>query len=377
MQEEVKKIPYDELYFLRYTTKPSTTENVMKISLYQIELENRPANVEIINTTLLPVNSKNNVSEQNQVYIREGNRINLFRIYDIDAIHKLLQDSRATDPYTRQVFTAKDVKFVYPKIDDVLVFEDDETKPIVTMYLMYGILHSEGDEPALMQTETDGTQLSGEYYEKGVKKGSIGYRNGRPNKKRWINEYFELHRDGDKPAVCDWYENGNPNTQVWWKNGERHRDGDKPAACEWYENGNPRLQEWFKNGEVHRHGDKPAYYWWSKDGKINVRKWFKNGKKHRDGDKPAVCIWYENGNLDLQVWWKNGKRHRDGDKPTYCEWYGNGNLKWKQWWKNDKLHRDGDKPAHCEWYENGKIKLREWYKNGKRHRDGDKPAYCK
>ena len=49
MQEKVEKIPYDELYFLKYTTKPSTTENVMKISLYQTELEDRLANVEIIN----------------------------------------------------------------------------------------------------------------------------------------------------------------------------------------------------------------------------------------------------------------------------------------------------------------------------------------
>ena len=49
LQQEVEKIPYDELYFFRYTTRPSTTENVIKISLYQTELEDRLANVEIIN----------------------------------------------------------------------------------------------------------------------------------------------------------------------------------------------------------------------------------------------------------------------------------------------------------------------------------------
>ena len=57
---------------------------------------------------------------------------------------------------------------VYPKKHDVQVFEDGET--MVTMHLMYGILHRERDEPASIKTNTDGTKLSEEYYEKRLKK---------------------------------------------------------------------------------------------------------------------------------------------------------------------------------------------------------------
>jgi antitoxin component YwqK of YwqJK toxin-antitoxin module len=312
MQEEVKKIPYDELYFLRYATEAST-ENDLKISLYQKELENRRRNVEIINTTLLRAKPKNNVSEQNQVYMRQGNGINLFRIYDIDVIHKLLQDSRATDPatdpYTRQDFTAKDVKFVYPKKHDVRMFEDGET--MITMHLMYGILHFERDEPALIKTKTDGTKLFDEYYEKGVKKGEITYIDGRKHKEEWFNEYGRRHRDGDKPAVCWWYE-GILQRQEWWKNGKEHRDGDKPAECTWLYNSTHQEQIWWKNGKI-----------------------------HRDGDKPALCEFYEkNMNPVRQVWLKNGQIHRAGDKPAYCEWSEDGKIKVKAWYENGRKLRE-------------------------------------
>ena len=97
MQEEVEKIPYDELYFLRYTTNSSTTENVIKITLYQTELENRRRNVDILNNIFLPLNDAkdNPVPKENQVYMRQGKGINLFRIYGIDVMKRLLQDSGA------------------------------------------------------------------------------------------------------------------------------------------------------------------------------------------------------------------------------------------------------------------------------------------
>ena len=89
------------------------------------------------------------------------------------------------------------------------------------------------------------------------------FRNGA--RTTWHNEFGELHRDEDKPAVIytDFPEGG----RYWYKNGKLHRDEDKPAAI-WHN----KTKVWYKNDMRHRENGKPAVIysdgtkeWWESD----------------------------------------------------------------------------------------------------------------
>lgn len=92
----------------------------------------------------------------------------------------------------------------------------------LNMYNLFNELHSFGDLPAVVYN--DGSK---EWYKNGI-----------------------LHRDGDKPAVIS---NG---MKVWYKNGQIHRDGDKPAVIR--NDGVKQVLIYYKNGQIHRDNFKPA-----------------------------------------------------------------------------------------------------------------------
>jgi hypothetical protein len=148
--------------------------------------------------------------------------------------------------------------------------------------------------------------------------------------------YYEvgvLHRDGDQPAITEidsdgltqyWVINGKVHREhgpalirsdghrEWCRHGKLHRDGDLPAGIA----GNGDLC-WFVDGLAHREGDQPAFI----GGDCSLGWWWR-GRKHRDHGRPA-CIeylkkrtrirWYEHGEQISQLSvWENGAVDLDG-----------------------------------------------------------------
>jgi hypothetical protein len=72
-------------------------------------------------------------------------------------------------------------------------------------------------------------------------------------KREWYRNGL-LHRDGDKPAVISIDKDTGDVIQEWWYNGVRHREHDKPAI----KNSQLKLKEWWYNGIRHRENDKPS-----------------------------------------------------------------------------------------------------------------------
>jgi hypothetical protein len=98
---------------------------------------------------------------------------------------------------------------------------------------------------------------------------------------------------------------------------------DEPTRVEYYDAAKTKLRcEVWKDadGMYHRDGDKPAFIWYDQNGQIQSEKYYKYDKQHRAGDKPASISYNENEQIQSEYYCKYGKGHRDGDKPAYI-WY--------------------------------------------------------
>jgi len=206
---------------------------------------------------------------------------------------------------------------------------------------------------------------------------------------RDIRKYFrknrkgewELHRDGDLPAV----EAFDGSLQKWFQNGNIHRDGDQPSLID-HKVGR---QIWHREGKRHRENG-PAYiaglhvrYYLNGHccDKNEYEKKIQNMKSvvdlcgterhfrktkagewilHRDDDKPAVI---DKDNTVL-IWYQDGQIHRDGDKPAYVS---HGTIEGEYWYQDGARHRDG-KPAYIQYKENQENNER-WYQHGKLHNE--------
>lgn len=127
-----------------------------------------------------------------------------------------------------------------------------------------------------------------------------------------------LHREGDQPAVE--YFRRKQFGREFWVRGRLHRDGDLPAV-DMQPKGprvNDRLQEWYQDGLLHRDDDKPARVtWWTQE-------WYRHGKRHRDEGKPAIVH-----KFGLQEFFEHGQRVGgsprglyDSDRSSnYCSYY--------------------------------------------------------
>lgn len=134
---------------------------------------------------------------------------------------------------------------------------------------------------------------------------------------RYLNEFGQLHRDGNLPAVIDrqnleYYqygelhrENGpaviNDNQEVYYRHGLKHRE-DGPAVEHFIkdDNGNKELmsQEYYRDGELHReHG--PALIWTT-----GSYQHYRHGKLHNENG-PA-CHYVKNGKT-IDEYWLDGK----------------------------------------------------------------------
>ncbi len=196
----------------------------------------------------------------------------------------------------------------------------------------------------------------------------------------------------DKPIQTHrtvYFENGSIKCEEWRTDRFFHRDGDEPALIEYYEDGRFKSKQWFNYGQRHRefHPNNPAIIEYYQNGNLKSQKWCKNGYGHRDDEGPSIIEYYDNNTLRSQKWYQNGKAHRGQipsgnlDLPALVEYYENGKIKAHGWYQNGKCHRkvytlNKDKPAFVTYYTNGKIKSQGWYQNGKAHRENG-PALIK
>lgn len=247
---------------------------------------------------------------------------------------------------------------------------------------------------------------------------------GRRREDKWMivdkNGELVLHNSADKPALIQYYENGEIMLESWFHLGKVHREADKPAEIYYFreseiekklwneddddedeENLNIKKEKWYTYGSLTHQIE---YY---NNGKKNQERWFQNDKLHsRADDEPALIIYNNNryNDYNTRVWYENGKEKRDDNKPTkevtttlcdgcyelkfykknilvlykhislghmnsmeddnpcYIEYYDSGKKKEERWCNTNKLDRKDDKPSQICYYESGNIKTKKWYK---------------
>ena len=99
----------------------------------------------------------------------------------------------------------------------------------------------------------------------------------------WVNG--KLHRE-DGPAF-EMYTDDSERTE-WWFNGVKHRE-DGPAYQSYTDD--LEISEWWANGKLHRDGNQPAVCKSYMNGEVyrEVYEWWVNGKRHREYG-PALIV---------------------------------------------------------------------------------------
>ena len=147
--------------------------------------------------------------------------------------------------------------------------------------------------------------------------------------------FFVQHHHQNNVLETSWYDNGEMEYQVNFKNGKM--DG---LFKGWYDNGKKKSEKNFKDGR--REGSSVMWY---ENGQKMEEIMYKNDQK--DG---LETQWYINGNKKIEVNVINDK-YMD-----YVRWYENGQKKSERYWVKEL-----ESFLVNEWYENGKKKIeREW-----------------
>lgn len=155
--------------------------------------------------------------------------------------------------------------------------------------------------------------------------------------------------------------------KCYYKNGRFHRK-NKPAVIEYYEDGELMCEKWYKNGEYHRE-DGPADISYHKNGKVSSRRWCI--ENNFDSKNVPTCIGYhENGKVESVTWYKDNKYHRENG-PANIWFDEHGNITCEEYVVNGVYHRE-DGPAEICYYENGKVEY--WYQRGHGIHREDGPA---
>lgn len=137
---------------------------------------------------------------------------------------------------------------------------------------------------------------------------------------RYLNEFGQLHRDGDLPALI----HPNHKTLMYYQNGLLHRDNG-PAKI------NSHQEVYYYKGSIHRDDNLPA--------KIDMY-------IEKDGSKTLVC----------EEYYRHGAHHRDNGPAVL---WSSGSY---QFYKKGELHNENG-PA-CHWV-NSEGVSDEYYLNGK------------
>jgi antitoxin component YwqK of YwqJK toxin-antitoxin module len=131
---------------------------------------------------------------------------------------------------------------------------------------------------------------------------------------RYLNEFGQLHRDGDLPAVI---ESGNRRV-LYYQNGLLHRD-NKPACI------SDSQESYYQHGTLHRDNNLPAVInYVGKDDKKTIfsEEYFRHGVHHRDNG-PAIqwatgaYQYYQNGLLHNETGPASHSIKADGVQDNY------------------------------------------------------------
>jgi antitoxin component YwqK of YwqJK toxin-antitoxin module len=200
-----------------------------------------------------------------------------------------------------------------------------------------GDLNREGDKPALIKYEDDG-------------------------------RYEEWHTDGvltrgdGKPAVVVFDEQDVIISQRWILNEIYYRSDDQPAIVHYYYNGKPSLEEWVSEVfadssntyQLSRMGDKPASVEYDEDGRVIKESWFIDGDLSRQ-DNPAIIEYYPSGIPKTKNWFFNNMYFRQGDLPTAENYYESGNKSSETWINSEGEYHRLEGPAFREFSEEGNV----------------------
>ncbi len=203
----------------------------------------------------------------------------------------------------------------------------DSSDSVTELYRKNGELHRDGDKPAEIVTDKNGSILKKSFYFGGI-----------------------LHRDGNKPSVIENLSEGHT-TQIHHRFGLEHNEHGfskiekQPSGGELYER---RI-----NGELHSPDNntpsRKLINYKEVSSYCTGEEYHKNGDLHRDDDLPAVITHTKlyGGDEDKQEYYKNGLLHREGDKPAIIinTIKPNGqSIKIERYYKNGKLTRENGLP---------------------------------
>jgi antitoxin component YwqK of YwqJK toxin-antitoxin module len=108
------------------------------------------------------------------------------------------------------------------------------------------------------------------------------------------NEWFEYYPNGMIKNVC------------YYKNGKLHRNGDLPAKISFSEDGNRNSEEWYRLGQLHRNKG-PARIGYHDNGEIYYLEFLTNGKYNRENtDLPSMIEYTEENELKYEAWFNYG-----------------------------------------------------------------------
>jgi hypothetical protein len=147
-------------------------------------------------------------------------------------------------------------------------------------------------------------------------------------------------------------------------------DGKPPTEVEYYdetflgEGYKISTEIWKENGKVHRDGDLPAVIEYYRDGSLKALRYFNHNNKHRIGG-PQLIKFYEDGGVQIEAYYENNKRYR-ADGPAYIAYFPNGNFEEISWYDAEGRLHNLDEPALVEFNSRGDVIRSEWWWNGQK-----------
>lgn len=127
---------------------------------------------------------------------------------------------------------------------------------------------------------------------------------GKVISEKWFRHGL-LHRDGDQPALTELHTSG-ATEFIWAKEGLVHRE-NRPARVVREPDGSSNwVEQWRLRGEFHRVGGPAVIYVDPDSGVVNIERWCENGRSHRP-DGPAEIERDETtGVVRSEDWYLNG-----------------------------------------------------------------------
>jgi len=182
-------------------------------------------------------------------------------------------------------------------VDDPARIKIDDNGHVTSCWYINGKLGRSDDKPALEVRDTNDELIGCEWYFKGklhreddkpaYYSASFSY-----NDTYFWFRHGKKWRDNGKPTFESRTKEGKLLMTERTKNGDLHNNDDLPAFVVYYTNAEAiKLKEWYRKGKLHREGNKPAKCKYYKDGNIKKESYYLKGKLKRPDNLPTI-IWY-------------------------------------------------------------------------------------